>query len=209
MEYIEAFKSEGADSRVSASALQDLFLEIADQGRLTEHQILPVILYWGGKRKSIETDVLRGINAQGLDDAQKVRIRVDGVRDMVGLLDAVGASYDFEVRANDRGNLFDFEIIDNAKPLESPDADPDVGYGLNFGYPRCCIGAFVSERENGASERYDRLKEMRKRHPVEAAYVLHVPCSGDCEPTLALARDYRDFTRKDFPRLANYLEANC
>lgn len=208
MEYREAFKSEGADSHISASALQDLFLEIADQEGLTENQILPVILYWGGRRESIGGDIFR-LNMLGADDPQKVRNRVDGVRSMVRLLDAVGAPYDFAVQAKDRGNVFDFEIVGDTRPLESLDTDLDVSHGLNFGYPSCCIQAFVGERENGASGRYDRLQKMRKRHPSEAAYVLHIPCAGDCEPTLALARDYQGFTRRNFPILADYLEANC
>ncbi|MFH1289923.1 MAG: hypothetical protein ABIH92_00790 [Nanoarchaeota archaeon] len=200
-----AFSSTGRKRKVSAPALQEKFLSITDRTRLNKNQVLPFLLYWSGRRDCI--GVLRGASRMAVQESI-VDEEVRKTMELVPILDAIGTPYHVELSVTElTPNVFDLSSVEEVGRYGELDRDDDVSRGLNFHYPRCCIDAWVADEAAGR-EKFPRFEAMRRKHNIETAYVLHIPCSSGCEPTLVQAREYMEFTRRNFPRLAEYLERN-
>ena len=195
------FKSEGSEKKVCAGTLESTLLELDAKTGLTKYQFLPPVLYWSGKRKvfGVTSPLVGGTTK----DKELVVSDLLAMKSWINILRSVGTPFDITVNIHRFADgRYLIEGFGSSQSVRAAFSGDHYKAGRLYSYPECCIEFAVQNwgNTNNMSDQFDQ------KRPELAQYHLHNPCSPNCEQTVKLATEYRNFIVTNFPRIAKRLE---
>ncbi|MFQ5621137.1 MAG: hypothetical protein ACE5FT_04800 [Candidatus Nanoarchaeia archaeon] len=175
---------------------------------LTNDDLLPVLLYWGGIRSFV--DIANPYDSTRARNDFAFKLWCDN--HLKPIYESAGISREgsMKVSDHDANHVYVVHPRITLGQLKNLSKDRNQNLGRNFNYPECCIDNFLDGQGPRAHE--DKMEWLFAHTDEEIMqmntlpYKLHLPCKINCEPSEELAKAYQVFVRTNFPGIAAFLE---
>lgn len=125
---------------------------------------------------------------------------INGIKGNAAAWKLKGTWYGYDLFKNKEYNARFLEYVVLLKQKKHDTADKLAG--VVYGYPQCCIEAFIREhnkkelaRKYSAYQYYKRLHDSDKKFP----FIAHTPCSPVCKQTKKLNLQYANAVKRTAP----------